>query len=216
MTQTTELSAEAFAVLARQRLDQTAPDLNEGAFRPPSDFDLNPDAIAQARRQVAGRPAAVLVPVIMRSRPTVLLTQRRDDLPVHRGQISFPGGKVEDHDPTLADAALREAHEEISLTPDGVTVIGYLDTYHTATGFLIAPVVALVTQTFVPKPDPREVADVFEVPLAFFLDANNHLVKTEVLNNKPRKFYAMPYGDRYIWGATAGILRNLYQRITGP
>lgn len=209
------LNAATLTALIQQRLDQREPDLSDGAFCPPSDFDLNPEALSDAREQIAGRPAAVLVPILARQPLTLLFTQRRDDLPVHSGQISFPGGKREHQDQTLTETALREAQEEIGLAANDVKVTGYLDPYHTATGFLIAPVVALISPTFVAKADPREVSEVFEVPLAFFLNPENHQIKTKVLNNKPRKFYAMPYDDRYIWGATAGILHNFYQRISG-
>lgn len=204
-----------FTELARVHLPQTPPNLTDQAFQPPSDFDLNPSSFDEVRRQVATRPAAVLVPIIARSQPTVLLTQRPDHLTVHSGQISFPGGKVEAEDNSLKAAALREADEEIGLEKEVVDVVGYLDGYHTATGYLIAPVVAVISNTFVPKPDPTEVAEVFEVPLAFFLDPANHRVEAKTYKQKLRKFYAMPYGERYIWGATAGILRNLYQRVYG-
>lgn len=211
--QLTKLTAASFAGLARQRLAQTPPN-TDVAFRAPSDFDLNPSARKEAQGQIAARPAAVLVPVIKRPQPTVLFTLRPDHLTVHRGQISFPGGKVESGDDSPVATALREAREEIGLAPSDVNIVGYLDRYHTATGFLISPVVALVPQTFSPAPDPTEVDEVFEVPLAFLMNPDNHRVESKMYKQKIRKFYVMPYRNRYIWGATAGILRNLYMRLT--
>ncbi len=171
------------------------------------DHDLNPD-MDRARTLT---PAAVLVPLV--DRPdgmTVLLTQRTDHLADHAGQISFPGGRIEPSDPDPVAAALRETEEEIGLTPDRVTPIGRLDDYETRTGFLVVPVVALVTPPFTVSPDPFEVADVFEVPLDFILDPANHKRHSRVFRGAERQFYVLPYEDRFIWGATAGMLVNLY------
>lgn len=209
-----DLSSDTFRDLASTRLDQTAPSLSGDAMASPSDFDLNP-AAASEFDVTPLRQAAVLVPIVARHQPTVLLTQRTDHLPVHRGQISFPGGKLEPTGESATEAALREAHEEVSLSPGEVDVLGFLDAYRTATGYVIAPVVGLIQPGFTPVPEPTEVADVFEVPLSFLLNPDNHRVEQKVYKNKSRQFYAMPYEGRYIWGATAGILRNLYKRLYG-
>lgn len=131
----------------------------------------------------------------------------------HRGQISFPGGKVDDGDANIRATALREASEEIGLSKSQAEIIGYLDAYQTVTGYWISPVVALITPSFRAQANPDEVEDVFEVPLAFLMSAKNYRVDTTTYKGKVRKFYAIPYRDRYIWGATAGILRNLYMRL---
>jgi 8-oxo-dGTP pyrophosphatase MutT (NUDIX family) len=179
----------------------------------PSDFDLNPDAVAWLMDNPAPRPAAVLVPVVMREPLTVLLTQRTDSLPSHAGQIAFPGGKIEERDSDPIAAALREAHEEIGLDPSFVEPLGYLDAYRTGTGYRIFPVVALVRAGFALKLDAREVADAFEVPLSFLMDARNHQTHDRTLRGVKRRFYAMPFEERYIWGATAGIMKNMHQRL---
>ena len=155
-------------------------------------------------------PAAVLFSIVLRDdEPSVLFTQRNPDLKDHPGQISFPGGRVEHEDLSPAATALREAEEEIGLDPACVEVIGYLPTYRTVTGFRVTPVVATVTPPFNLQADPDEVADIFEVPLSFLLDSANHQRHSAELQGKRRDFYAVPYGDRFIWGATAGIILGL-------
>jgi 8-oxo-dGTP pyrophosphatase MutT (NUDIX family) len=151
--------------------------------------------------------AAVLVPVI--NRPdglTMLLTQRSADLPDHPGQISFPGGRVEPEDASLAHAALREATEEVGLPSERVAILGELAPYETVTGFRVTPVVGWVEPPFALMPDPVEVADVFEVPLAFLLDPANQQRHFRMQGDRRRDFWAIPYGERYIWGATAAML----------
>jgi 8-oxo-dGTP pyrophosphatase MutT (NUDIX family) len=162
------------------------------------------------------RPAAVLVPLVNRaSGVTVLLTQRTEDMPSHAGQVSFPGGGRRDGDADATDTALREAHEEVGLERHFVEVVGSVDLYRTGTGFEITPVVGIVTPGFTTQADPREVADVFEVPLAHFLDERNHRIDSrKVAEGRERRYYAMPYGQRYIWGATAGMLKNLQFILT--
>lgn len=176
------------------------------------DFSLNPalkDAMDAADRR---RPAAVLVPVVDRGgEATVLLTQRPDHMSSHAGQISFPGGKMEPSDRTPAETALREAHEEIGLEPHFADVLGFLEPYQTSTGFRIAPAVAIVRPDFSLKLDPREVDEVFEVPLGFLMSEEHHELHWRRWQGSRRYYYAMPYGHRYIWGATAGIIRNLYE-----
>jgi 8-oxo-dGTP pyrophosphatase MutT (NUDIX family) len=160
------------------------------------------------------RPAAVLVPLVDRADGMgVLLTLRDSSLPHHAGQISFPGGRIEAHDSTATETALRETEEEIGLPRRHVEIVGRLDDYITGTGFLIAPIVGLVRPPYELRPDPAEVAGVFEVPLAFFLDPANHRRESRVFNGVERRFYAMPYGDKYIWGATAAMLMNLYDLL---
>ena len=151
--------------------------------------------------------AAVLVPLV--NRPdglTLLFTQRSADLPDHAGQISFPGGRVEPDDASLAQAALREAMEEIGLPADRVAVLGELAPYETVTGYRVTPIVGWVEPPFALTPDPIEVADVFEVPLAFLLDPQNQQRHFRMLGERRRDFWAIPYGERYIWGATAAML----------
>lgn len=155
-------------------------------------------------------PAAVLFPIVLRAdQPAVLLTQRNAELKDHPGQIAFPGGRVEPEDASPADTALREAAEEIGLDPACVEVLGYLPDYRTITGFRVTPVVALVTPPFELQLDPREVAEAFEVPLAFLMDTANHQQHAIDFQGRRRSYHAVPYGDRYIWGATAGIIRGL-------
>ena len=194
----------------RHRSARQAP--NQAQLHGPSDFDLNPELFPELATHPL-RPAAVLVPIVARASLTVLLTQRTDSLPSHAGQIAFPGGKMEaqDHDPIAT--ALREAHEEIGLDPRFVEPLGYLDTYRTGTGYRIFPVVALVREGFALALDAREVADTFEVPLAFLMDEQNHATHTRPWRGAERRFYAMPFEQRYIWGATAGIMKNMHQRL---
>jgi 8-oxo-dGTP pyrophosphatase MutT (NUDIX family) len=156
----------------------------------------------------------VLVPLVDRSEGMgVLLTLRDAGLPHHAGQISFPGGRIEAGDASAAETALRETEEEIGLSRTSVEIIGRLDDYITGTGFLVAPIVGVIRPPYALKPDPAEVAGVFEVPLAFFLDPANHRRESRVFNGVERRFYAMPYGDKYIWGATAAMLMNLYDLL---
>jgi 8-oxo-dGTP pyrophosphatase MutT (NUDIX family) len=161
------------------------------------------------------RPAAVLVPVVDHAAPTVLLTVRTTHLPDHAGQIAFPGGKIEAVDESPLDAALREAHEEIGLEAQAVEPIGYLDLYMTALGYRIVPTIARVAPGFRLTLNPSEVDEVFEVPLAFLMEEANHQRHSREWKGMMRTVYAMPFGERYIWGVTAGILRNLYERIYG-
>ncbi|HAY28347.1 MAG TPA: CoA pyrophosphatase [Candidatus Accumulibacter sp.] len=159
-------------------------------------------------------PAAVLFPIVQRGgEPTVLLTQRTEHLRDHPGQISFPGGRCESADPSPAHTALREAAEEIGLAAAHVEIAGYLPEYLTSTGFRVTPVVAMVTPPFELQLDSFEVAEVFEVPLAFLLDPVNHQRHSLHYRGKLRHYYAMPYRGYFIWGATAGIIMSLYRAI---
>jgi 8-oxo-dGTP pyrophosphatase MutT (NUDIX family) len=160
------------------------------------------------------RLAAVLIPVIDRpGETTVLLTRRADHLASHAGQIAFPGGKKSEEDATILDTALREAEEEIGLAPALVQPVGRLDTYHTGTGFRVVPILGVVSPGFILTPDSSEVAAIFEAPLAFLMDAANHQRHSLEWQGRPRFFYAIPFGEHYIWGATAGILRIMYERL---
>lgn len=206
------ISAAEFRRLARAGLSPTAPIADPDALDTPSDFDLSPELVPEIARAPLA-PAAVLIPVIARPQLTVLLTQRGEGLSRHAGQIAFPGGRMEptDSDPTAT--ALREAHEEVGLDPSFVETLGYLDAYRTGTGFRIFPVVSLVREGFTLQLDAREVADAFEVPLAFLMDEANHHTETRSWRGQERRFYAMPFGERYIWGATAGIMKNMHRRL---
>ena len=196
--------------LIRSRLKRPA----TGISRPPAaligDHDLNPGA----PRGKPLTPAAVLVPLI--DRPggmTVLLTRRTEHLNDHPGQIGFPGGRVESHDAGAVATALRETEEEVGLGRRHVEIVGSLDRYETVTGFMITPVVGLVSPGFSLNPDPFEVAETFEVPLAFVLDPGNHERRSHLVRGRERQFYVLAYEDRYIWGATAGMLVNLYHKL---
>jgi 8-oxo-dGTP pyrophosphatase MutT (NUDIX family) len=161
------------------------------------------------------RPAAVLVPIVDRPRPTVLLTKRTAALPDHAGQIAFPGGKIDADDVSPLEAALREAEEEIGLDRRFVDPIGYLDLYMTTLGYRIVPTVARIDPAFELRINPAEVDDAFEVPLAFLMQPDNHQRHSREWKGLMRSYYAMPFGERYIWGVTAGILRNMYERLYG-
>ena len=159
--------------------------------------------------------ASVLIAVVLRQKPTVLLTERTAHLSTHSGQVAFPGGRADPEDATPAHTALREAQEEVGLAPDYVEVLGALPTYVTGSSFIITPVVALVRPDCVLKPNPYEVADLFEVPLEFLLNPANHRRHVFDLDGVHREWFSMPYqqGDKthFIWGATAGMLRNFYR-----
>jgi 8-oxo-dGTP pyrophosphatase MutT (NUDIX family) len=177
------------------------------------DHDLNPGMTPPS---AALRPAAVLVPLIDRAEGmSVLLTQRTPHLSAHAGQISFPGGRIEESDADPVAAALRETEEEVGLTRDHVTVIGRLDTYVTGTGFEIIPVVGIVKVPFPLMIDPFEVSEVFEVPLSFVVNPSNHRRMTRDFEQRARVFFMLPFENRNIWGATAGMLVNLAEVLAG-
>jgi len=177
------------------------------------DKDLNPDDWVDPKDRPDLRLAAVLVPIIEHDAgPTVLLTRRADHLNSHSGQVAFPGGKVEPGE-TPVDGALREAEEEVGLDRSFVDVAGFLNPYETGTGFRILPVISFVRPGFSLTAEPGEVAEIFEVPLSFLMNVDNHERHSVFWRGKRRAYYAMPYQGHYIWGATAGMIRNLHDRL---
>ena len=203
-----------FLERARRRLLPHPPAL-AGTVRLRGDHDL-----AGGRPEVAvevARPAAVLVPVVTRATGvSLLLTQRAAHLRQHSAQIAFPGGKMDPEDATPLTTALREAREEIGLDSGHVRPLGYLDEYLSSTGYRIVPVVGQGTPGFTLTVNRAEVDEAFEVPLDFLMDAANHQRHSREWRGTLRHYYAMPFGERYIWGVTAGIIRNLYERLYGP
>jgi len=169
------------------------------------------------KQQLAGaqplKPAAVLLLVVNRPEPAVVFTQRTTHLPDHAGQISFPGGRCDADDCSPEDTALREAREEVGVEPARVELLGRLPEYRTSTGYSVTPVVGWAEPPLEYRPDPHEVEDVFEVPLAFLLDARNHRYESAFHRGRMRRFWAMPYGERYIWGATAGMLVTFHRIV---
>jgi len=158
--------------------------------------------------------ASVLLPIVFHAEPTLLFTRRTATLAKHSGQVSFPGGRSEPHDVSPLQTALRETFEETGIAPGHVSVAGYLDRYLTGTGFDIQPVVGLLDPGFVLAPDPREVDEVFEVPLTFLLDPGNRRRESRAIAGRQRRFYAFTYNGHEIWGATAAIIVNLAERLT--
>jgi 8-oxo-dGTP pyrophosphatase MutT (NUDIX family) len=177
-----------------------------------SDNDLNPGFA----NHPAQRPAAVLAPIVKRAGGwTMLFTERSVETPAHPGQISFPGGRVQESDANALDTALRETFEEIGLARSFIEPLGAWDRYDTITGFRVTPIVGLVEPGFELKLDPREVASVFEAPLDFLMDPANHEVREAQFRGHLRRYYVMPYEGHHIWGATAGMLRALWERLHG-
>ena len=164
-------------------------------------------------REAPVRPAAVLIPIVDHKEPTVLLTQRSAHLKEHSGQVAFPGGKIDATDASPLDAALREAEEEVGLDRSFIDPIGYLGVYGTGFGFRILPTLARVKPGFKLTINHSEVDDAFEVPLSFLMNPANHQLRSKEFRGMERTYYEMPFAERYIWGATAGILRILYERI---
>ena len=175
--------------------------------RPSSDYDLNPDVVLPEGRKL--RPAAVLIGVLD---DHVILTKRASTLKHHPGQIAFPGGKL-DGDETVAQAALREAHEEVGLSPEIVTVLAELPPHETVTSYAVTPVLARIEREFSPVLEPGEVAECFRVPLSFLMDPANYAVEGRRWRGMRREFFTVPYGPYYIWGATARMLKSLADRV---
>jgi len=216
-TEHAAISSSEFFDRARARLRfDVPPGLADSNIIPRSGDQGNDRMLEIIAREQPVRPAAVLIPVVDHPQPTVLLTQRAAHLNDHAGQISFPGGKIDATDASPLDTALREAEEEVGLSREFVDPIGYLDLYGTSFGFRILPTVARVKPGFRLQINHAEVDDAFEVPLAFLMDPVNHQVHSKEFRGIERSYYAMPFAERYIWGATAGILRVLYERIYLP
>ncbi len=209
-----DLSSAEFFARVRERLDlETPPALTDPNVIPRrGDHDADPvmEKISAVRPI---RPAAVLVGIVDHAEPTVLLTQRAQHLPDHAGQVSFPGGKIDKSDESPMHSALREADEEIGLAREHVEPIGYLDLYMTTLGYRIVPLIARVKPGFQLALNTAEVDEVFEVPLAYVMDIANMQKHSRDWNGITRHYYAITFGQRYIWGVTAGIMRNLYERI---
>jgi 8-oxo-dGTP pyrophosphatase MutT (NUDIX family) len=198
-----------------QRVRQRSVRLASGLAVDPAPLGSDLSLSGVAAEPQSWRPASVLVPLIDRSPGiTVLLTQRTDDMPSHAGQIAFPGGRRQADDADAVATALRETEEEVGLSRRFIDVVGAVDPNRTGTGYEITPIVGIVRPGFTIQADPREVADVFEVPLEHFLDEVNHKIGSRMYNGRERRYYAMPYGERYIWGATAGMLKNLHFILT--
>jgi 8-oxo-dGTP pyrophosphatase MutT (NUDIX family) len=208
------LAGQTFFDQARARLTlEVPPSLTDTLARGArGDLDLNP-AMWERAGVAATTPAAVLVPIVDRSEPMVLFTIRTQELASHAGQVAFPGGKIDPNDESPMAAALREANEEIGLAPTLIEPLGYLDLYLTFSGFRILPTVARVRPDFTLALNPREVTETFEVPLAFLMTPANVQRRRRDWKGITREYYAIPFGDRYIWGITAGIVRNLYDRV---
>ena len=198
-----------------RRLDEFVPHVYDS--RPVSPTGLSGDHILNPTMRVSFdattvKPAAVLMPVLDRDEPTLLFTTRSTQLKHHSGQVSFPGGRREQGE-TACQTALREAREEVGIPDTMVTPLGYLDQYLSGTNYLITPVIGVVDPDFLPRPNPDEVADIFEAPLGIFLDEKNYQQHSTVLAGQRRFFYAIPYGSHFIWGVTAGILHNFCLRM---
>ncbi|HEY6700748.1 MAG TPA: CoA pyrophosphatase [Pseudolabrys sp.] len=210
----TGLAASEIFARVRQRLTLDVPAGLTDASVTPARGDHDADPVMRKIAEVRPiRPAAVLVPIVDNPEPTVLLTQRAQHLPDHAGQVSFPGGKIDKADANPCASALREAKEEIGLDRSHIEPIGYLDLYMTTLGYRIVPVIARVKPGFQLELNTAEVDTTFEVPLAFLMDQANVQRHSRDWQGMTRHYYAITFGERYIWGVTAGILRNLYDRI---
>ncbi|MBX9931281.1 MAG: CoA pyrophosphatase [Methylobacterium sp.] len=204
---------QAFLDRAADRLSTISPGPDDPTSNPRGDHDLDDEGVAIAPPG-PHRHAAVLVPVVAREDGLAMLFNLRSaSLRDHSGQISFPGGKIDAADPGPAGAALREANEEIGLDPARVRLLGYLDSYLSATGFLVVPVVGLLEEPVSLALNPTEVAEVFEVPLPVLMDPDGHSLSSGIWRGRTRCYYAITHEGRLIWGVTAGIVRNLYERL---
>jgi 8-oxo-dGTP pyrophosphatase MutT (NUDIX family) len=205
------LDPDAFERLAAERLRHEPPRLSDEIGNPNGDHAIMMKAVPA--EIATPKPAAVLLPIVQHEEgPTLLLTQRAAGLRTHSAQIALPGGRMDPHESPV-ETALREAEEEIGLERRFVRTLGFLDNYLSATGYLVVPVVGLVRPGFSLTLNAHEVTEAFEVPLAFLLDPSNHELHAREWRGAIRQYYAIPFGERYIWGVTAGILRNLYVRL---
>lgn len=202
-----------FLVRAEAGLSRDPPGPDDPTSNPRGDHSLEPDGIAVIPPP-PHRRAAVLVPVVARAEGlAIVLTQRAGHLRDHSGQVALPGGKIDPTDASPLAAALREAEEEVGLAPADVRMLGYLDPYLSATGFFVVPVIGLIDPRARLAPNPTEVDVIFEVPLAVLADRSRYQLRTRAWQGRERRFYALPYGERLIWGVTAGILHNLAGRL---
>jgi 8-oxo-dGTP pyrophosphatase MutT (NUDIX family) len=209
------MTDDGLEALLSRRLDPLEA-ASAGALEVPrrSDYDLNPHVRPGEPRTL--KPAAVLAAIVRRPQGwTMLLTRRTAEMPTHAGQVAFPGGRVQAEDRDPVATALREAQEETGVDPRFVTPIGTFDAYETVTGFRVVPIVAVVEPGFTLNPDPREVAQVFEAPWEFLMNPANHERHEREWQGTTRAYYAMPYQGHYIWGATAGMIKALYDRLYG-
>jgi 8-oxo-dGTP pyrophosphatase MutT (NUDIX family) len=210
------IESDAFEQRALDYLRSEPPGILDPKGNPTGDHELEMDGRPFVMASLP-KPAAVLVPIVMHAdEPTVLLTERASNLRDHSGQIAFPGGKIDADDPSPLDTALREADEEIGLDRRLVRPLGYLDSYLSSSGYIAFPAVGVVTPRFELTLNRHEVADVFEVPLEFLLDTRNHRYESAFYRGRMRHYWAMPYGERFIWGATAGMLVTFQRLIRGP
>jgi 8-oxo-dGTP pyrophosphatase MutT (NUDIX family) len=200
------LKADPLAALREVLLDAPSADIGH------DDYDLHPELRPPIQERAV--EAAVLIPIIARPEPTILFTQRTATLARHSGQVSFPGGRRDASDLSPLETALRETQEETGIEPAFIKVAGYLPRYRTGTGYDISPVVGVLATGFTLTPNPREVADTFEVPLALFLDPANRRLETRIWGARERRFYVFTHNDRAIWGATAAILVDFAARLT--
>ena len=206
----------SFTARALRNLRREPPGFLERRADLKGDHSLDPESWPDLHTGVPPRVAGVLVAVVMhRAGAAVLLTERASGLRQHSGQIAFPGGKMDPEDSTPLETALREAEEEIGLDRRHVRPLGYLDAYLSGTNFFVVPALALVEPGFALQVNPHEVACAFEVPLDFLMDERNHELHAREWNGRIRTYYAMPFRDRYIWGVTAGILRNMHEKLYG-
>jgi 8-oxo-dGTP pyrophosphatase MutT (NUDIX family) len=205
--------ADEFLARAASRLRREPPGLLEPRGNPKGDHELALDGSPYIHPALP-KPAAVLVPVVMHEDDAaVLLTVRAPGLRDHSGQIALPGGKIDAEDESPLSTALREADEEIGLDPRHVRPLGYLDAYLSSSGYFVVPVVGLVSPRLSLRLNPTEVADAFEVPLGFLMDPSNHELHAREWKGRLRQYYAIAFREHYIWGVTAGIIRNMYERL---
>jgi 8-oxo-dGTP pyrophosphatase MutT (NUDIX family) len=200
---------DALAAGLAARLPQSPPESgghDDYHFDSPTSLFTNPQPLGGTR-------AAVLIPIVVRAEPVLLFTRRTETLARHSGQVSFPGGRMEPADLSPLETALRETAEETGIAAASVRVAGYLPRYLTGTGFDIQPVVGVLAPDFILKPDPAEVAEIFEAPLAFFADAGNRRRETRLWNGHQRSFYTFSHGGHEIWGATAALIVDLVTRL---
>jgi 8-oxo-dGTP pyrophosphatase MutT (NUDIX family) len=216
-------AAENVLDRATARLLRAAPQLGDRLATPRGDHDGQPAHVNAEQRgnknismpdEFLAKPAAVLVPIVTHAAgATLLLTKRNEHLSQHAGQIAFPGGKIDALDASPSAAALREAREEIGLEATSIRPLGYLDAYLSSTGYRIVPVVAAIEPGQVLRLNPGEVDEAFEVPLSVLMTPAHHERHSREWRGRTRHFYAISYEERYIWGVTAGIIRNLYERL---